>query len=81
VPQKLSERYGEEINFCPYHDSNLDHSTSRTDAIPTMLTRLLKLYPRIGQEGLALAALPIKRNPVPTVQRMVGPQSGLVQKI
>jgi hypothetical protein len=38
------------------------------DTIPNMLTRLLKLHPRTGQEGLAVATLPIKRNTVLTVQ-------------
>jgi len=53
MPQKPSERYGEEINFCPYHDLNPDHPAGVIDAIPTMLTRLLKLHPRNrpGQSG------------------------------
>jgi hypothetical protein len=48
-----------------------------------MLITLLKLHPTAGQEDLALAALPLKRNPEPTVWGMGGPQgqSGLLQKI
>lgn len=83
VPQKLSERNGKEKNFCPYHSSNLDHPAGGTDAILTTLTRLLKLHPRTGQEGLVPTALPLIRNSVLNVQELGGPhwQSGLMQKI
>ena len=83
MPQKLPERCEEGINFCPYHDSNLDHPTSTKDAIPTMLSRHLKRHPRTGQKGPDLTALPTIRNPVPTVWGMGGPKgwSGLLQKI
>jgi hypothetical protein len=51
VPQKPSEQYGEETKFCPNHDSNPDHPAGGMDAIPTMLTRPLKLHPRKRHVG------------------------------
>ena len=68
MPQKPSERSGEEVHFCPYHDSNPLHPAGGIDAILTLLPRFPNFHPRTGHEGSALAALPPGKTYVPIVQ-------------